>query len=369
MRFCLFAMRLHLPGKPVLLLSIVTLAVPAALSLLTSCEFSWGSKKALWPDLSPITLDSKVQTILTLLGEPPSPHAIETDGENLAAAGRELFHAGRASHPETGLPGRRLSEYFYCTDCHNTHREVPDPARLGDPASRLAFIDGRDLDLPPGPSLAGAVNRSTWFTGDRFAERVATPEEIGRARSSLREAIRLCAQAGASGRQPELWEIEALLAFLWTREWTLADLGVTSIELATWKRRALEPAETESVAGEIRARFAHATPSTSGDPGPLAESHNSDPENGRRVWTRSCQHCHGAEGTSESYFGEEEGTWEELASRFHSTGDRSIYSLIRDGTGPGEDKKAFMARYPVERLSDSQIEDLRAFVEQRADGG
>ena len=89
-----------------------------------------------------------------------------------------------------------------------------------------------------------------------------------------------------------------------------------------------------------------------------------DPELGQKVFTQSCLHCHDpAEGAAETYFRDESKSRSELARRFRTNSDSSAYHFIRQGTHPVDEQRLYMPNYTKERLSDFQIESLRAWLE------
>lgn len=321
-------------------------------------------------DPSFLVPEAQVSDVLIRLGATIPVQAPGQNGHEWIAAGKEIVHLGKSDHPETGVPGERISAYFYCADCHNSGREEADLATISDPLAKAKFAVERDLSLLPGSTFAGMVNRTSWYNGD-YAKKYRFSPSVRAARTDLRKAIELCSRECSQGRNPEPWEMEAMMAYFWSLGWTLDDLGFTNADLAETKRRALNPEEHETLAAEIRSRFAAAAPATFGDlpADPVAGyaiERDPDPEAGGVVWEHSCLHCHGAEGASEHYFGDKLDTWTELARKFRAPSGKSLYGLIRIGTEPKEGKRPYMPNFTQEKLSDGQIEDLRAFIEKKA---
>lgn len=310
---------------------------------------------------------TQVWELLEALGEPPPVHRLGSVTAKRIDAGRKLVDEGRAPHPVTGKPGAKLSSYFFCGECHPGGKTTRHPAQFSDPEARLAFAVEKDLPLLAASTFAGIVNRESYFGGDH-AERYLPPIEAG---AGLAEAIRFCSVELARGREPEPWETEAILAYFWSLEWSLSDLGYTGADLAEMKRRSLNPSEHLALIAEIRERFPAAATATYGEvPANPADGYPVDrspsPDNGRAIWERACLNCHDAEGASEHYFGDKASTWNSLRERFDS-GEPSAYHLIRVGTFPEKAKGSWMPNFPIEKLADAQIEDLRAYVESRAE--
>lgn len=324
------------------------------------------------PEFDPtsITAATPVLEVLTGLGFGIPDHRIDEPGDAWADAGRQLIFEGKAFHPETGAAGEKLSVYFYCADCHNSAREEERLLSSSDPETKLLFLHKQNLPLVPGSPFAGIVNRETFFNGD-YAEDSRVFGDVSAARGNLRKAVALCAKDGALGRVPDLWEIEAIVAYFQTIQWTMGDLALTGADLAELKRRALNPKEHPALIEEIRALYPIEAPATfgevpEGEPKRAADARSPDPENGRLVFERSCLHCHDADGASEHFFGDRPATWRDLANRFSKPSGDSLYRRIRLGSEPGRNQPAYMPLFTRERLSDAQIEDLRAYLERRA---
>ena len=216
------------------------------------------------------------------------------------------------------------------------------------------------------------VNRESWYNGD-YAKKYRFSLSVRAARKSLREAIKLCSRECSQGRDPLPWEEKAMLAYFWTLEWKLSDLGYTSADIADLKRRALDEGSRADLINEIKSKYALSSPATfsempeDGKAGFPYEG-ELDLTSGQKIWEQSCLHCHGAEGASEHYFGDKQDTWETLARKFNNSSKKSVYGFIRLGTHPEEGKRPYMPNYTKERLSDKQIEELRAYIESKAEG-
>lgn len=345
--------------------------LPSAIALFSaSCQPAAPETPGPGIDPTAISPETPVWELLVALGETAPEHIREGFTEAQVQRGYELVTSGKTPHPETGILTERLSAYFYCTDCHTSVREESSLRSLSDPEAKIAYATENGLPLLPGTTFAGIVNRSSWYNGD-YARKYRFSPSVRRARKSLTAAIILCTEQCSQGRSPETWEVEAMLAYFWSLQWKLGDLGLRGADIAEWKRRAINPDEHETLRQEIRARFVSASPATFGampeDPvaGYQVDSPPS-PDRGKQVWERTCLHCHGAEGASEHFFGDKEATWKSLSRKFRTASSKSVYGYLRLGTHPEDEKKAYMPNYTRERLSDQQIEDLRSYIEERA---
>ena len=173
------------------------------------------------------TLDPGMSTakLLWELGEAKPGHWIEPDDEQIRQ-GRELVLEGR-TRDDDGRRTRVISPAFGCTDCHNVVREDPD-LRVSDPDARLDHAIANDLNLLTGTTLWATVNRQTWFNDDYEYKYGALVEPT---REDLREAVRLCSAECSQGRLLQDWELDAILAYLWTLELKLGDLGLAPEQL------------------------------------------------------------------------------------------------------------------------------------------
>ncbi len=309
--------------------------------------------------------ESPVADLLFYLGEKRPTHFIEDIKDVQINKGDTLVHEGHVGSGNGATP--QISAYFKCTDCHNTVREDRDPAQISDPADKLAFAVAKDLPLVPGSSFAGIVNRETWFNDDYFKKFRDAPS--GRsAKNSLLDAIDLCCEEGAQGRKPEKWETDALLAYFWSLQWKIKDLEITGEELANWKRQALQVENHPALINEIKGKYAVKSPGTFGGvPKDVKVGFpiNTAPdlEVGKQVFTRSCLHCHNpSTGATETYFRDDEKTHTELSQKFQSGSEDSAYHHIRLGTYSMDEERLYMPNFTIERLSDFQIESLRAYL-------
>jgi mono/diheme cytochrome c family protein len=348
--------------------------IPGFLACLFLCQCQKPALKTPPENFDPTTLTAKtpVWQFLIGLGHGKPPHYKDSIEEEWIEAGREIVSRGKSVHPVTGAEGTRISEYFYCIDCHNSTKEEGSLALVSDPEEKLNYAVSNGIPLAPGSTFAGIVNRESWYNGD-YSQKYRFSLSVHAAQDSLEKAIELCCRECSQGRDPEPWEMEAMLAYFHSLQWTIGDLDLTGADLAELKRRALNPEEHAAIIAEIKEKYALAAPATFGEMPEDPETGYSiegepNAETGKLLFEKSCLHCHGAEGASEHYFGDKASTWEELAGKFRGISKKSIYGLLRLGTHPEDGKRPYMPNFTKERMSDRQIEDLRAFLEEKAKG-
>ena len=125
----------------------------------------------------------------------------------------------------------------------------------------------------------------------------------------------------------------------------------------------------------IKSKYLQAAPGHFGEPPesleegfPLIEQTN--PERGRWIYQQACLHCHGSRLSApmRESLGMNIESYEYLIEELFT--EESLYNYIRRGTHPhdegfGADASLYMPLYPRERMSDQQVEDLRAFLEEQ----
>lgn len=158
--------------------------------------------------------------------------------EDYVRWGRELVHTAQVHTPPVGPgPSVPLAETYRCTHCHNLVREDIVLTRQ-DPEAREQWLEDNPtlagkktgVRLTTGTTFWGMVNRERFYNGyyaryhhlkvrdgDRF--RPMNP-------NSLADAVQVCCSYCSAGRFPEDWELDSILAYLWTLELRLKDLSL-----------------------------------------------------------------------------------------------------------------------------------------------
>ncbi len=303
------------------------------------------------------TPQTPVRVVLAALGGPAVP-AVDADA---VRRGREIVETGTTTGPD-GETTRPQSKEFVCVDCHVLVPEDPVPG-VFDPEARLQHAITNDLPFLPGTTLFGVAERGRWFNGDWEAR---YGESTSEARDDLRAATDLCWRECSQGRSPEAWEIDAVVAYLRELTPTLADLGPGAPSLDELRAAARGSAQ-DSVRERLLSAVAGPSPATFGEP-PARHGRKGgyegvvgDAERGAEVYARSCLHCHAKGGPGHYRLAEKKGKYRELLRNMPRRAHESFYEVARKGTKPH--RGAYMPRYTLERLSDRQIEDLRAYLE------
>jgi len=267
-------------------------------------------------------------------------------------AGRQLFHEGFAKKPKGGKT-KKQSKHFVCSSCHNVAKEDPDLS-IVDPQARLDYTSSNGLPFLQGTTMYGAVNRSTYYNGDydkKYGDLVRP------ARNDIREAIQLCATECAQGRELKPWELESLLAYMWTLELQLEDIGLDASSASAL--------DVES----IQAKFLSGAPATFLPP-PSDRKKGSgligNPDNGKLIYKNSCMHCHYRGKYSFLHLDESKLSLKHLKKNMSRYSRHSLYQVTRWGVPVKSGKKSYMPQYTQEKMSDQQLADLRAYIIQGA---
>lgn len=324
--------------------------------LLPVCAFVAGTDRG----ISDEDRNSSLIEMRASLGEAQPEHYDMNPSDNDVEIGRQLIHDGRADLPNG--KSDYISRFYACTSCHNTVREDPDLSRV-DPEARLQYALKERLPYLQGSTFWGVVNRIEWYNGDyvkKYGDLVVA------ANKSLEASIQLCAQECSQGRELEGWEITAILAYLSTLEVKMKDLD---IDEADWNRLVDEGLEKEAKLEILDEAFLPRSPATFAEPvsdrsvgyGLMGRS-----EMGQAVYELSCQHCHKEDGVSDLVLDDAKKTFKWLSRKIKSDSKYSIYEIIRHGTYAEYGHREYMPLYTKEKMSDQQVEDLRSFIEEKA---
>jgi mono/diheme cytochrome c family protein len=316
----------------------------------------------------PLDEQTPVAEALRLLGAPPPAHLPNLSIPGVSAqAGEDLVLYGVARKPGGGAT-RKQSKHFVCTACHNVQRDEPT-LRFDDPQARLEYVKEKGLPYLPGSSLYGVVNRETFYNGD-YEKKYGQLVEI--ARRDLREAIQICAVECSQGRPLNDWEMESVLAYLWTIDLKLADLDLDQAGKARIEAALAGRADKDKAIELIRSRYAAAAPATFADPpsdrragAPVAKR---DPANGKLLFELSCLFCHEDRRFAFFRLDDSQFSHQFLEKHFPRYTRYSTYHVARYGTSPIPGKRTYMPNYTLEKMSVQQLEDLRVYIEWRAGG-
>ncbi len=311
-----------------------------------------------------ISLDENtpVETVLKKMGAKAMPHQTILIKGASAEKGEELVKYG-ITKSRTGRKTKKQSKHFVCTSCHNIEKEDPD-LRFSDPQKRLDYVIQKGLPFLQGTTLYGAVNRSSFYNGD-YSKKYG--DLVDKARNNIREAIQLCAVECAQGRRLKDWEVESILAYMWTLELKVGDLNLSKDEMGRVESAMRQKGGDKEGIEFIRSRFLAGSPATFIGPPENRIKGNGltgNPENGHNIYTHSCLHCHSEQRYSFFDLDESKLSLNFLEKHFPKYTRQSVYQVGRYGTPPLGGKRAYMPQYTAEKMSRQMMADLRAYVEQ-----
>jgi len=281
-----------------------------------------------------------------------------------AERGKAIVLTGIARKPKGGKTGKQ-SKHFVCTACHNVEREDPDLSVV-DPQARLLYAKEKGLPYLQGTALYGVVNRSSFYNGD-YEKKYG--DLVLKTRHNIRQAIQLCATECSQGQRLKDWELESVLAYLWTIDLKMGDLNLTKTERQRISAALEEGKKNPEAIGFIKSHYLQAAPATFLDPPKdrkMGYSKKGDPENGKLIYELSCLHCHKNKRYSFLNLDNSNYSFQFLEKHFPTYSRYSVYQVARYGTSPMPWKRAYMPNYTKEKMTNDMLEDLRVFIEQQA---
>ncbi len=316
------------------------------------------------PPAEPLDPATPVSEIRWRLGEPKPAHWVEPD-EDRIRQGREFVLQGWTTD-DNGKRSKRASPGYLCTDCHQVEREEPD-LRFADPETRLDYAIEQDMTFLPGTTMWGVVNRRSWFNEDYVKKYGSLVEPTNH---SLREAVRLCAAECSQGRPLKDWELDAILAYLWTIQITLGDTELSAEDLDLLARAVDDPSLHDAALAALQEGYLQYAPAhTREAPADRALGYGltGDPDRGGELFRRSCLSCHDKNETpvrGTAPFHDKKGSIKHLWGEREGSGKGSFYQSVTYGTRPYGVPIVYMPFFTKERMSDQQMDDLRAYFAQ-----
>lgn len=312
----------------------------------------------------PFELTDSVSEVLSKLGKNDVTKYANTGDPNVSVeAGKNLIFNGFANSAD-GKKTRRQSKHFVCISCHNTEREDPDLTK-SDPQARLDYVSSKGIPFLQGTTLYGVVNRDSFYNGD-YVKKYG--DLVNPARDNIREAIQLCATECAQGRPVKSWEMESILAYLWTIDLKMSDLNFAGEEIEYMQTSFKKASERDYMINLIEGKYSKASPATFNYP-PEDRSegypYKGSYANGKKIYESSCLWCHEKQRFSYLHLDESKMSTNHLKRNLNGYRAHSIYQVVRWGVPTKYGKGSYMPHYPAEKLSDKMVEDLVAYVRER----
>ncbi len=291
-------------------------------------------------------------------------NAVDTDVKGVSVErGRDLVFEGSCDKADGKGRTKLQSPFFRCTACHNVEKEFSDLTNINSEA-RLQYAIEQDLPFLQGSTFYGLVNRRTFYNDD-YQKKYGHVPIIKAANKDVRQAIQLCATQCAQGRWLEDFEVESLLAYFNTLGLKIKDLNLSTAEFSQVEH-ALQTNEVLHETVHLReSKYlahspAHFTETKAYEP--LSAKALNNPkryQRGKTIYERSCWQCHNEERYSFYHLGDGKLSFTDLMARTRSERKTSLYAITRHGTFPIAGSRAYMPLYPLEKLSEEQLEDQR----------
>ena len=209
--------------------------------------------------------------------------------------------------------------------------------------------------------MFGVVNRAHWYNGDyknKYGDLVVP------ARDTLANAIQLCAKECSQGRLLEQWELEAFIHYFWSLQLTLGDLSLNKTEMELLAQK------NDAALTLLKSKFAPISEATfinSLSPAERTYGETGDAIMGKVIYNNGCLHCHDPKTRITNLKLEDNKLSHQLLkSMLKKTSELSVYEIVRRGTYPIAGYKPYMPHYTQERLTNQQIEDLVAYINQQS---
>lgn len=305
------------------------------------------------------TEKTSLTEVLIALGDKKPIHYTNEKREEIIKQGFDIITKGRTINLE-GKKSRLQSKYFTCIDCHNVMMEDPD-LRKSDPEARLKYANKKDIPFLSGTTFYGIVNREHWYNDDY---QIKYGDLVKPAKDTLVNAIHLCTVECSQGRAFDKWELEAVMAYLYSIEYKLADLKLNREDyhkLNNYKKGKKNDALIEW----IKTFYLQYSPATFLDP--LAEDQrgygeNGNAENGKLIYEISCMQCHAAGRVTNYTLDHGKIDLKHLHRNMKGDNHFSLYNITRKGTYALPGYRPYMPNYTLERMSHQQLEDLAAYI-------
>lgn len=304
-------------------------------------------------------MDLSLEEALIMLGDQPPLHYIPVADEDSARMGKEMVYYGKLLDGSN----KRISKYFYCTDCHNQVAESADPADES-PEAVLEFGMKNKIPFLPAATFYGMYNKRHWYNGD-YAKKYG--DLVNNTRDTLYNAIQLCATQCSQGREMESWEIRCVMHYYKTLELRISDFSFTDAELDQFEKALAH--DKELALDMLSKRYNDINDAHFGTSEiPVIEGYEPSMENGQYIYEYGCLHCHAPEKEITNFDLEmDKLSFKFLANKKEKYNHFSISHITRYGTYAISGRKQYMPQYSLENMSDKQMLDLIYFIETKAE--
>ena len=306
-----------------------------------------------------------VSDVLLMLGDDTLVHHINRINPDLVKTGEDLVLKGFTTRD--GKKTKRISNHFVCTDCHNLTREFEDITGE-DPEDRLAYAKANDLPFLPASTFWGIYNRTSFYNKDyikKYGDLVTT------ARDSLGNATQVCAKFCSSGRYLDEWELEAIMHYYKSLELRIKDLKLDGNTVKNLQKFGqLKGDEKEALIAKLKEAYVRKYDATFLETMPREErkyGEGGDVAKGEMIYEESCMYCHENARLTYLSLGKNKLDARMFWYNRESYREQSLYQIVRHGTYSKPGRRQYMPLYTKEKMSDTQLNDLMAYLKQLAE--
>ncbi len=308
--------------------------------------------------------EMSMEDVLVMLGDDTLIHSINIMDAEKVKTGEDLVRNG--STIRNGKKTERISKHFVCTDCHNLTSEFKDISSQA-PEDRLAFATANNLPFLPASTFWGIYNRTSFYNKDYEKK---YDDLVIAARDSLENAVQVCAKYCSSGRYLEDWELESIMHYYKSLELKIKDLDLPEPILKSIRMYGqLQPTEKSELISTIKESYVHGYDATFLETMRKDErmyGKDGDAKKGEEIYEKSCLHCHGGSRVTYMNLSKSKLDAKLFWKNRKNYSDYSLYQIIRHGTFAKTGRQQYMPLFTEEKMSDTQLNDLMAYIKQLA---
>ena len=315
--------------------------------------------------------ETTVWEVLTALGK-VNINALKKGVDADKTKGKQLIRRGLT----VDFKGKKTSHTSHKLTCIACHTVVPEhqlPATT-DPQLRLEYADSLNIPFLPGPPFYGLVNRFAFFNQDYQNKFEHKHQEMLKAgHHDIRKAMQACNHIYGKGRTLEPWEIESMLAYLWTLELKIGDLQMPDTLLAKVQQSVIKKIDNNRAISLLEKYYPVVYPATLSTPLKVEQRKKTSPvinnfNNGLKLYKLSCLYCHQNGRYTHLQLDSGEKSFELLKKHFDDDSMHSMYDAHRYHPASKANKPT-PPHYTDERMSDQQLQDIRFFITKMAQMG
>ena len=248
----------------------------------------------------------------------------------------------------------KISTFFVCTDCHNEDRDFAN-FKYNNPEKDAEYCKTNKKMYLPAGSFYGMINQSSYYNNDYIKK---YGKLVEKAKHSLAESVQLCAKECSQGRYLNTEELNSVMAYLINKQVKLKDVFENEKEYNNYQNNSNKK---EILASKVNQYRSHFYGNTDLNEIKLLKGNSS---NGEWLYQKSCLTCHKNERVSFYGLDSDRLSKKDLIKKLNNS-QNELLTIIRYGTTPIPGRKAYMPAYMNEKLSQQQVADLIAYLNEK----